>query len=227
MEGEWEGNVSCIIYRFSSMSMLCAHFPVTFPRLRKKATKQCNGEKDLQHSTIELKVAWRMKQMPRLTLTVPSLATYLCSLVCKSHVQETWNKAANQGCFITGVPLYGRYIMLDLLSSSSSHLHRPLFHLSNLMNRCCSAAGVNMTDWIAGRHIPLLRKSERGHLDSEECARVPWLFCVSHLRSSSSLPSSLTFRSLSFPSPAPCTLPPTVLSIWALVSHSVRLITYL
>lgn len=39
---------------------------------RKKATKQCNGEKDLQHSRIELKEAWRMKQMPRLPLTIPS-----------------------------------------------------------------------------------------------------------------------------------------------------------
>lgn len=26
----WWGNVRCIIYRSSSMSMLCAHFPVTF-----------------------------------------------------------------------------------------------------------------------------------------------------------------------------------------------------
>lgn len=56
-KGEGDVNVCCIIYRFSSMSMLCAHFPVTFQRLRKKATKQCNGEKDLQHSTIELKEA--------------------------------------------------------------------------------------------------------------------------------------------------------------------------
>lgn len=86
--GEGEGNACCIIYRFSSMSMLCAHFSVTFQRLRKKATKQCNGEKDLQHSTIELKQAWRIKQMPWLTLTVPSLAIYLCSLVCRSHVEE-------------------------------------------------------------------------------------------------------------------------------------------
>lgn len=39
--GEWEGNVRCIIYRFSPMSMLCAHFPVTFQRLREK--KQQNN----------------------------------------------------------------------------------------------------------------------------------------------------------------------------------------
>lgn len=90
-KGEGDVNVCCIIYRFSSMSMLCAHFPVTFQRLRKKATKQCNGEKDLQHSTIELKEAWRMKQTPRLPLTIPFLTTYLCSLVCRSHVQETGN----------------------------------------------------------------------------------------------------------------------------------------
>lgn len=38
----------------------------------KKATKQCNGEKDLQHSTMELKEAWQMKQMPRLPLTISS-----------------------------------------------------------------------------------------------------------------------------------------------------------
>lgn len=48
------------------------------------------------------------------------------------------------------------------LISASSHPHRPLFHLSSLMNRCCSAVRVNMMDWVAGRHILLLRKSEKG-----------------------------------------------------------------
>lgn len=54
----------------------------------KKATKQCNGEKDLQRSTIEPREAWRIKQMPWLTLTVPCLSTYLCSPLCVSHVGE-------------------------------------------------------------------------------------------------------------------------------------------
>lgn len=83
------------------------------------------------------------------------------------------------------------------LSSPSFHLHRPLFHLSSLMNRCCSAARVNMMDWVAGRHILLLRESEWGHLDSEAHARLPGRFCVSHLLSS----SSLTFRRLYSPKP--------------------------
>lgn len=90
--------------------------------------------------------------------------------------------------------------MLDPLSS---HFHRPLFHLSSLMNRCCSAVGVNKMDWVAGRHILLLRESERGHLDSEQHARVPWLFCIPHLLPSISLTSSLTFKSLSTPKPHP------------------------
>lgn len=87
--GEGEDNVHCIIYPFSSMSMLCAHFPVTFQRLRgkKKATIQCNGEKDLQHSTIELKEAWRMKQMPRLTLSFLS-----CYLSVQLSVLITWTR---------------------------------------------------------------------------------------------------------------------------------------
>lgn len=41
------------------------------------------------------------------------------------------------------------------------------------------------------------------------------------------LHSSLTFRSLLRPNPTHSTLPPTVLSIWAHVGYSVRLITYL
>lgn len=56
-------------------------------------------------------------------------------------------------------------------------------------------------DWLAGRHILLLRESEMGHLDSEQHARVPWLFCVSRLISSSSPPSS--WHSGAFPPPAP------------------------
>lgn len=123
-EGEGECNVRCIIYWFSSMSMLCARFPVTFQRLRKKATKQCNGEKDLQHSTIELKEAWRMKQMPRLTLTIPSLATYLCSLVCRSHVHETGNTTAYQGFYITWAP---HNYMGDILCWIRTHPPHPIF----------------------------------------------------------------------------------------------------
>lgn len=88
-----------------------------------------------------------------------------------------------------------------MLDSLSSHLPSPLFHLLGLMNRCCSAVAVNMMDWVAGRHILLLRESERGHLDSEQHARVPWLICISHLLPSISLTSSLTFRSLSTPHP--------------------------
>lgn len=90
--------------------------------------------------------------------------------------------------------------MLDPLSS---HFHRSPLHLSGLMNRCCSAVGVNMMDWVAGRHILLLWESERGHLDSEQHARVPWLFCISHLFPSISLTSSLTFKSLSTLKPHP------------------------
>lgn len=40
-KGERDVNIRCIIYRFSSMSMLCAHFPVTFQMFRKK--KQQNN----------------------------------------------------------------------------------------------------------------------------------------------------------------------------------------
>lgn len=58
-------------------------------------------------------------------------------------------------------------------------------------------------DWIAGRHIPLPRKRERGHLDSEQHAEVPWLFCVSHLLSPSPPRSSLTFRESFQPQPCP------------------------
>lgn len=67
------------------------------------------------------------------------------------------------------------------------------------MNRCCSAAGVNVMDWSAGRHILLLGESAGGHMDSAQCARVPGLFSVSHLLPSQFLPSSLTFSSLSTP----------------------------
>lgn len=44
--GEGEGNVRCIIYRFSSMSMLCARFPVTFSEVE---------EKKQQHNVMERK----------------------------------------------------------------------------------------------------------------------------------------------------------------------------
>lgn len=87
----------------------------------------------------------------------------------------------------------------------SSHFRGPLFHLSSLMNRCCSAVGVNMMDWVAGRHILLLGGSERGHLDTEQHAGVPWLFCISHLFPNISLTSYLTFKCLS---PRPSTQPP-------------------
>lgn len=85
----------------------------------------------------------------------------------------------------------------------SSHFRGPLFHLSSLMNRCCSAVGVNMMDWVAGRHILLLGESERGHLDTEQHAGVPWLFCISHLFPNISLTSYLTFKCLSIPEPHP------------------------
>lgn len=94
-------------------------------------------------------------------------------------------------------------MMLELLSSSPSPLHWLLFHLSSLMNRCCSAAGVNMMDWVAGRHILPLRESERGHLDSEKRARVLWIFCVSHLLSSLLLPLISDIQESFLPKPHP------------------------
>lgn len=63
----------------------------------------------------------------------------------------------------------------------------PLSHLSSVMNRCCSAAGVNMMEWVAGRHILLLRGNQRGHLDSEHRSREPPSNAASHLLYSSSL----------------------------------------
>lgn len=94
----------------------------------------------------------------------------------------------------------------------SSHFRQPHFHLSSLMNRCCSAVGVSMMDRVAGRYILLLRASERGHLDTEEHAGVPLLFCISHLLPIIALTSHLTFKCLSAPEASPPygTLPPTV-----------------
>lgn len=94
----------------------------------------------------------------------------------------------------------------------SSHFRQPHFHLSSLMNRCCSAVGVSMMDRVAGRHILLLRASEMGHLATEEQAGVPLLFCISHLHAVIALTSHLTFKCLCAPEAStPCsTLPPTV-----------------
>lgn len=78
--GEEKGRVMYAALFISSHPCQC-FVPISLWHFRgwggKKATKQCNGEKDLQHSTIELREAWRMKQMPRLPLTIPCLATYL------------------------------------------------------------------------------------------------------------------------------------------------------
>lgn len=57
----------------------------------KKAKKQCNGEKDLQHSTIELKESWRMKQTPRLPLATPSPSASpasICAAWCTDHTHK-------------------------------------------------------------------------------------------------------------------------------------------
>lgn len=211
------------------VNALCP-FPCDISEVEKKATKQRNGEKDLQHSTIELKEAWRMKQMPRLPLTIAPLpiATYLWSLVCRSHVQVTGNTTGYQGCYITRAP---RNYMRDILYGIRFHPPHPLFtgffHLSSLMNRCCSAVGVNMMDWVAGRHILLLRE-RRG-------SSGQWTACRGALTPLCFSPSFFLIAALIFDirlwhsslSPSPSTPPPTVLSILALVSHSVRLIIYL
>lgn len=90
-------------------------------------------------------------------------------------------------CIITAAIYYAE-------NPLSSHFRQPHFHLSSLMNRCCSAVGANMMDRVAGRHILLLRASERGHLDTEEHAGVPWLVCISHLLPIIALTSHLTFK---------------------------------
>lgn len=70
-------------------------------------------------------------------------------------------------------------------------------------------------DRVAGRHILLLGASERGHLDTEEHAGVPWLFSISHLLHIIALTSPLTFKCLSTPEDSPPygTLPFTVPSV--------------
>lgn len=110
------------------------------------------------------------------------------------------------------VPLHNYRGDILCRNSLSSHFRQPHFHLSSLMNRCCSAVGVSLMDRVAGRHIILLRASERGHLDTEEHAGVPRLFCISHLLPIIVLTSRLTFKCFSAPEAPPpySTLPPTV-----------------
>lgn len=81
-----------------------------------------------------------------------------------------------------------------------------------------------MIDGGAGRHILLPRESERGHLDSEQSAGVARLVRVSHL--SPSLASDIRWSLRLEPRPPALYHPPSCPSEH-LVSHSVRLITYL
>lgn len=161
------------------MSMVCAYFPVTFQRLREK--KEQNNVTERKTCTAqyswEKRDGWskRFDYHSQFPLLLP-----ICAAWCADHMYKKVETLQRPRAALQHRALIIIY-EIYYVGSSFSYLHRPLFHLSILMNRCYSAVGVNMMDWVAGRHILLLWESERGHLDSEQHAGVPWLFYVSHL----------------------------------------------
>lgn len=93
-----------------------------------------------------------------------------------------------------------------------------LFHLSELMNRCCSAVGVNMMDGVAGRDILLLRGRLRGGSSGRSIACQGALtflfFSPSFFHMTDLIHDIQESFNPHLPSPLPhSTLPPTALSI--------------
>lgn len=130
-----------------------------------------------------------MREMPLLPPTVLSPVHYLCSLKHRPHdIKEQQHIKPGLLYYIS------TSLLCEILHGTYTHpISEPLFHLSSLTNRCCSAVEVKMMDGVVSRHILLLRViwAESRLLTAR----------VSHFLSSSSLLSSLTFRILPSLSP--------------------------
>lgn len=164
--------------------------------------------------------------MPWLTLTIPSLATCLCSLVCRSHVerlgtqQQSMAKVAilHELRIITRAMYYVGSTLIPFSQVSSSSV-KP----NEQMLLSCWSQYDGLGCWQT--HPSAVRKWKGSSGKWTACQADSSVFLTFFLPYR--WPHLWHSRVFSPWSPTPSTLPPTVLSIWALVKHSVQLITCL